>query len=165
MLRQLAQFTVVHHLVMVISVFIRVNHLSVPFQLRVRLMPHQLRAHLCRGLLVVIPVLGAPFSPHRHLQREVALSAEIWVISRGIPRLSGGSSQQRSQQPLTSAPVTSPPAQPARGGAHSARGRPRGGGQSGGGHTHFYALPAISDVIASDAVITDPGIFGHGGGY
>ncbi|XP_070048626.1 uncharacterized protein [Nicotiana tomentosiformis] len=54
---------------------------------------------------------------------------------------------------MKSAPVSSPPAQPARGGAQSAKGRPRWGGRSGGGQACFYALPARPDAIASDAVI------------
>ncbi|XP_070049102.1 uncharacterized protein [Nicotiana tomentosiformis] len=70
-------------------------------------------------------------------------------IKRHCPRLSGGLAQQRSQ-PSTSAPVTSPPAHPARGGAQSARGLPRGGGRSGGGQARFYALPARPYAIASD---------------
>ncbi|XP_070020321.1 uncharacterized protein [Nicotiana sylvestris] len=75
-------------------------------------------------------------------------------IKRFCPYLTGGSSQQRSQ-PSASAPFTSPPAQPARGGGQSARGRPRGGCRSDGGQAYFYALPARPDVIASDVVITD----------
>ncbi|XP_070043228.1 uncharacterized protein [Nicotiana tomentosiformis] len=77
-------------------------------------------------------------------------------MRRQCPRLVGGPAQQRSQS-MTSATVSSPPAQPARGGAQSARGRPRGGGRSGGGQAYFYALSARPNAIASDAVIT--GIF------
>ncbi|XP_070025169.1 uncharacterized protein [Nicotiana sylvestris] len=98
---------------------------------------------------------GAPFSPHRHLMGEVALGVEIWVKSRDfVPPLTRGSFKQRSQ-PLASAPVTSPPAQSARGGGQSARGRPRGGGQLYGGQAHFYALSVRPDAIALDVVITE----------
>ncbi|XP_070031868.1 uncharacterized protein [Nicotiana tomentosiformis] len=61
---------------------------------------------------------------------------------RQCPRHHQGLSQQRSY-PLNSAPGTSPPAQ-------SARVEVR----SGGGQAHFYALPAIPDIIASDVLIT-----------
>ncbi|XP_070037161.1 uncharacterized protein [Nicotiana tomentosiformis] len=74
-------------------------------------------------------------------------------IKRYCPRLTGGPAQQRSQ-PMTSTPVTSPSAQPARGGAQSTRGRSRGGGRSGGRQARFYDIPAITDSVASDAVIT-----------
>ncbi|XP_070045034.1 uncharacterized protein [Nicotiana tomentosiformis] len=69
-------------------------------------------------------------------------------IRRYCPRLTGGPAQQRSQS-MTSTLVSSPPAQPARGGAQSARGRPRGGGRSGGDQARLYALPARPDAIAS----------------
>ncbi|XP_070054478.1 uncharacterized protein [Nicotiana tomentosiformis] len=74
-------------------------------------------------------------------------------IKRYCPCLSGGPAQRRSQT-TTSAPVTSPPAQPAWGGAQSARDRPRGGGRSGGSQARFYVIPARPDAIASDVVIT-----------
>ncbi|XP_070040366.1 uncharacterized protein [Nicotiana tomentosiformis] len=79
---------------------------------------------------------------------------ELRHIWRQCPRRHGGLSQQRSQPPTT-APATSPPAQSARGRGQSARSRPRGGGSSGAGQAHFYALPARPDAIASNAVITD----------
>ncbi|XP_070039718.1 uncharacterized protein [Nicotiana tomentosiformis] len=72
-------------------------------------------------------------------------------IKRYCPRLTGGSSQQKSQPSITT-PVP-PPAQPARGGAQSVRGRSREGGISGGGQARFYALPSRQDAIVSDAVI------------
>ncbi|XP_070053920.1 uncharacterized protein [Nicotiana tomentosiformis] len=78
---------------------------------------------------------------------------ELGHMWRHCPRRHGGLSQQRSQPP-TAAPVTSPPAQSARGGGQSASGRPRGRGRSGGGQARFYALPARPDAIASDGVIT-----------
>ncbi|XP_070031909.1 uncharacterized protein [Nicotiana tomentosiformis] len=78
---------------------------------------------------------------------------EFMHMWRHCPHRHGGLSQQRSQ-PLTSAPVTTPPAQSARGGGQSTRGRPRGGGRSGSGQARFYAIPARLDAIASDIVIT-----------
>ncbi|XP_070043157.1 uncharacterized protein [Nicotiana tomentosiformis] len=55
---------------------------------------------------------------------------------------------------MTSAPVTSQLAQPARGGALAARGCPRGGGRSGEGHVRFYAIPSRPETVASDVVVT-----------
>ncbi|XP_070049759.1 uncharacterized protein [Nicotiana tomentosiformis] len=78
---------------------------------------------------------------------------EFGHMMRQCPRLMGGPSQQRSQS-MTSAPISSPPAQPARGGAKSAQGHPRGGGRSGGGQARVFALLARLDAIALDAVIT-----------
>ncbi|XP_070035696.1 uncharacterized protein [Nicotiana tomentosiformis] len=57
-------------------------------------------------------------------------------------------------QPITPAPVASPPAQLARGRVQAARGCPRGGGRSGGSKARFYVIPARTDVVAFDAVIT-----------
>ncbi|XP_070024805.1 uncharacterized protein [Nicotiana sylvestris] len=71
-------------------------------------------------------------------------------MRRQCPHLLEGRYQHRSQP---STLVTSPPAQAARGRGQSTRGRPKGGGRSGGGQAHFYALPAILDVIALDVVI------------
>ncbi|XP_075076967.1 uncharacterized protein LOC142163580 [Nicotiana tabacum] len=80
---------------------------------------------------------------------------EFGHMRRQCPHLHDGQSQQRGQ-PSTLAPVTSPPAQPARGEGQSARGCPRGGGRSGSGQARFYALPGRPDVATSDAVISDP---------
>lgn len=74
-------------------------------------------------------------------------------MRRQCPRLRDGQFQQRGQA-STSAPVTSPPAQPAKGEGQAARGRPRGEGRSGGGQARFYAIPGKTDAIASDVVIT-----------
>ncbi|XP_070054425.1 uncharacterized protein [Nicotiana tomentosiformis] len=78
---------------------------------------------------------------------------DLGHIKRHCPRLSEGPAQQRSQT-MSSAPVTSPPAQPSQGRAQAARGRPRGGGRSGGVQARFYAIPARPDAVTSDAVIT-----------
>ncbi|XP_070037022.1 uncharacterized protein [Nicotiana tomentosiformis] len=56
---------------------------------------------------------------------------------------------------MTSAPVTSPPAQPARGGAQAPIGRSRGGCRSGGSQPQLYAIPARPEAVALDAVITN----------
>ncbi|XP_070017093.1 uncharacterized protein [Nicotiana sylvestris] len=77
---------------------------------------------------------------------------EFGHMRRQCPRLRDGQSQQRDR-PSTSAPVTSPPTNPARGRGQFARGHPIGGGRSGGGQAHFYALPRRSDVATSDVVI------------
>ncbi|XP_070054914.1 uncharacterized protein [Nicotiana tomentosiformis] len=79
---------------------------------------------------------------------------EFGHIWRQCPRRHGGGLSQQRSRPLTSAPVTSPPTQSARGGSQSPRGRPRGGGRSWGGLAHFYTFPARPDAIASDAMIT-----------
>ncbi|XP_070018284.1 uncharacterized protein [Nicotiana sylvestris] len=78
---------------------------------------------------------------------------EFGHIKRQCPRLRGGQFQQRGQ-PSSSAPVSSAPAQLARGGGQASRGRPIGGGRSGSGQAHFYAIPGRTDAIASHAVIT-----------
>ncbi|XP_070043151.1 uncharacterized protein [Nicotiana tomentosiformis] len=78
---------------------------------------------------------------------------EFGNIWRQCPRRHGGLSQQKSQ-PSNTAPVTSPPAQSARGGGQSARGRPRGEGRSGGDQCRFYTLISRPDAISSDAVVT-----------
>ncbi|XP_070050461.1 uncharacterized protein [Nicotiana tomentosiformis] len=54
---------------------------------------------------------------------------------------------------MTSAPVTSPPAQPAQGGAQAVRDRPREGIRSGSGQDRCYAFPTRIEVVASDVVI------------
>ncbi|XP_070050253.1 uncharacterized protein [Nicotiana tomentosiformis] len=57
---------------------------------------------------------------------------DLGHMKRNCPRLLGGPAQQRSQV-AAPALVNSPPAQPERGGAQTAKGRSRGGGRSGGG--------------------------------
>ncbi|XP_070039369.1 uncharacterized protein [Nicotiana tomentosiformis] len=96
---------------------------------------------------------GALQSPPPFTGRGCFECGDMGHIKRYCPFLTGGPARLRSQ-PTTSAPVTSPPAQPARGGAQPIRGRPRGGGRSNGGQAQFYAIPARPDVVASDAVIT-----------
>ncbi|XP_070032180.1 uncharacterized protein [Nicotiana tomentosiformis] len=85
--------------------------------------------------------------------RSCFVCGEFGNMWRQCPRRPRVPVQQKSQA-ATSAPVTSPPAQPASGGAQSARGLPRGGGRSSGSHARFYVIPAIPDVVSSDEVIT-----------
>ncbi|XP_070005511.1 uncharacterized protein [Nicotiana sylvestris] len=61
-----------------------------------------------------------------------------------------GASSGRGHQGFQQAPTQS-----ARGEGHTARGRPRWGGGSGGGPARFYAIPDRTDALALDAVITD----------
>ncbi|XP_070056575.1 uncharacterized protein [Nicotiana tomentosiformis] len=95
---------------------------------------------------------GSLQSPLPFAEKGCFECGDLGHIKRHCPHFLGGSSQQRSR-PSTSALVTSPPAHPDRGGAQSARGHPRGGGRSGGGHARFYALLSRPDAIASDVVI------------
>ncbi|XP_070046907.1 uncharacterized protein [Nicotiana tomentosiformis] len=74
-------------------------------------------------------------------------------IKRDCPRLLSGAPQQRTRS-MVPAPKFPPPTQPARSGAHAVRGRPKGGGRPGGGQARFYDIPARTDVVASDVVIT-----------
>ncbi|XP_070034611.1 uncharacterized protein [Nicotiana tomentosiformis] len=78
---------------------------------------------------------------------------EFFHMKRECPRLVGGPAPQRSQS-MSSASVPPPPAESARGGAQSARGRPRGGGRSVDGQARFYALLSKPNAIALDDVIT-----------
>ncbi|XP_070057525.1 uncharacterized protein [Nicotiana tomentosiformis] len=50
---------------------------------------------------------------------------------------------------MVTAPATTPPTQPDRGGGWTGRGRPRGGSQA-----RYYSLPARTEAVASDSVIT-----------
>ncbi|XP_070054804.1 uncharacterized protein [Nicotiana tomentosiformis] len=79
---------------------------------------------------------------------------------RDFPRLRRGAPPQITQAPrippdpqasqaMVTAPVATPPAQPARGGGRTGRGRPRGGGQA-----RYYALPIRTEAVSSDSVIT-----------
>ncbi|XP_070030156.1 uncharacterized protein [Nicotiana sylvestris] len=77
---------------------------------------------------------------------------EFGHMRRQCPRLHDGQSQQRGH-PSTSTPVTSPPAQLARGRGQAARGLPRGEGRLDGGQDYFYALPGRPDDAALDAAI------------
>ncbi|XP_070047504.1 uncharacterized protein [Nicotiana tomentosiformis] len=154
-LRRVVQFTMVHYPTMVHIVIIRANYLSMKYQLRVHLMHLQFRAHRHRVHLADILVLGALSSPPPPFTGKGCFKCgDIGHIKRYCPRLTGGPVQQRSQ-PTTSAPVISPPTQPAQGGAQLVRGHPRGGGQSSGGQARSYVILAKPDVVASDAVITD----------
>ncbi|XP_070054925.1 uncharacterized protein [Nicotiana tomentosiformis] len=68
--------------------------------------------------------IQSPPAPAPGSCSECEKFGHVW---RQCPRRPEGPVQQRNQT-TTSAPVTSPSAQPARGGSQSARGRPRGGG-------------------------------------
>ncbi|XP_070037101.1 uncharacterized protein [Nicotiana tomentosiformis] len=77
---------------------------------------------------------------------------EFGHYKRDCPRMLSGAPQQ-SSRPGTLAPTVTPPALSARCGAQSPKGRPRGGGRSGGGQAQFYVFPVRPDVIASDAAV------------
>ncbi|XP_070045039.1 uncharacterized protein [Nicotiana tomentosiformis] len=62
------------------------------------------------------------------------------------PRIPPGS---QASQSMVAAPVSTPPAQPARCGGRVDRGHPRGGGQA-----RYYALLDRTEAIASNSVIT-----------
>ncbi|XP_070046798.1 uncharacterized protein [Nicotiana tomentosiformis] len=99
---------------------------------------------------------------YSYYQGQSSLSALPAQSSSHAPSIQGssapGSSTGRSNSVEESAYDFSSryftPRSAARGGAQSVRGRPRGGGQSGGGQARFYVIPARPDVVASDAVIT-----------
>ncbi|XP_070057098.1 uncharacterized protein [Nicotiana tomentosiformis] len=113
------------------------------------------------GSYSACPGLSSSYSGSRGLIQSLSPSTdrscfecgEFGHMWRYCPRRLGGPIQYRGQA-ITSAPVTSPPAQPDRGGAQDAKGRPRGGGRSSGGPARCYAFPAKPEAIASDTVIT-----------
>ncbi|XP_070038317.1 uncharacterized protein [Nicotiana tomentosiformis] len=80
------------------------------------------------------------------------------------PRFRRGSPPHTSQPPRApSGPqvmiptlATAPPTQPALGGGRGGRCRPREGGQA-----RYYSLPARTEAVASESVITDPGTSYH----
>ncbi|XP_070042968.1 uncharacterized protein [Nicotiana tomentosiformis] len=74
-------------------------------------------------------------------------------MQRFYPKLQGKALQQ-GHQPLIIALAAPPAIRPPIGGGQVGRGRPRGGGQSGGAPARFYAFPARPDVVASDAMTT-----------
>ncbi|XP_070023108.1 uncharacterized protein [Nicotiana sylvestris] len=101
---------------------------------------------------------GVPSGSQFHHGKGRSFSAIPTQGSSRAPSVQGssmGGPAQQSGQAGSLAPVTSPPSQSARGRAQSAKGRPRGGGRSGGGQACCYTLPTIPDAIASDAVFTD----------
>ncbi|XP_070055048.1 uncharacterized protein [Nicotiana tomentosiformis] len=89
---------------------------------------------------------------------------DLGHMKRFCPRLRGKAVQQGHQPMITTPAVRLP-----RGTRQACRGRPRGGGQAGGGQpaivqpgggqpagalARFYAFPARPDVVASNAMIT-----------
>ncbi|XP_070036782.1 uncharacterized protein [Nicotiana tomentosiformis] len=79
---------------------------------------------------------------------------------RDCPRLSWGAPSQATQAPriqsglqtsqaMIAAPVVAPPTQLARGGDRAGKGRPRRGGQP-----RYYTLPARTEAVASDSIIS-----------
>ncbi|XP_070054806.1 uncharacterized protein [Nicotiana tomentosiformis] len=78
----LVRFIWVYQLAMVHTVLVWVNYLSVLSQLKVHLVLHRFRVHLCQVLPAVILVLGARFSPHH--QRGVASSYFEVVASDAV---------------------------------------------------------------------------------
>ncbi|XP_070045213.1 uncharacterized protein [Nicotiana tomentosiformis] len=99
-----------------------------------------------------MPGLSASYPVARGSLQSPALAprccyecGEFGHMRRECPRLVGGPTPQRSQS-MSSASVPPPPAQSARGGAQSARGRPRGGGRS-GGVARPVSMPSLPDQI------------------
>ncbi|XP_070004469.1 uncharacterized protein [Nicotiana sylvestris] len=80
----------------------------------------------------------------RHMVRDCPRLRKV-----APPQTSHPQRAPQSSQAIITAPLATPPAQPARGGGRGGRCPPRGGGQ-----TRYYALPARTKVIASDFVIT-----------
>ncbi|XP_070057504.1 uncharacterized protein [Nicotiana tomentosiformis] len=78
---------------------------------------------------------------------------DLGHVRRFCPRLWGMAVQQ-GYQPMIIEPVIEPAVRPPKDGGQVSKGRPRGGGQSGGAPARLYAFPARPDAIASDAVIT-----------
>ncbi|XP_070032420.1 uncharacterized protein [Nicotiana tomentosiformis] len=78
---------------------------------------------------------------------------ELVYERKYYPRYYRGPVQQGGHT-MTLALVSTPPAQPARGGKHTGRGCPRGVGRSGDGQAPCYAFPARPKAVASDIVIT-----------
>ncbi|XP_070008586.1 uncharacterized protein [Nicotiana sylvestris] len=116
------------------------------------------RASLVKGYSVASPSTG-PSSARGSLQSLPPAPGSCYEcgkfrhMRRQCPRLHDVQYQQRGQ-PSTSAPVISPPVQPARGRGQEVKGRPRGRGRSGGSQARFYAIPGRTAAIASDTVIT-----------
>ncbi|XP_070042934.1 uncharacterized protein [Nicotiana tomentosiformis] len=96
---------------------------------------------------------GQTSSQQSTVPRDCFECGDFSHMRRFCPRLRGRLVEQ-GQQPMITAPVTLPAVQPPRGGGQVGRGRPKGGGQSGGAPSRFYAFPAIPYAEASDAVIT-----------
>ncbi|XP_070037014.1 uncharacterized protein [Nicotiana tomentosiformis] len=74
-------------------------------------------------------------------------------MKRFCPEL-WGKAEQQDYRPVIIAPVVALAVRPPRGGGKVGRGGPRGGNQSSGAPSRFYAFPARPDAVASDVVIT-----------
>ncbi|XP_070054620.1 uncharacterized protein [Nicotiana tomentosiformis] len=85
--------------------------------------------------------------------RDCFECGELGHVKRFCPKLRGKAEKQ-DHQPTLIAPATTLPARSVRGGGQVGRGRPRGGGHSGGTLSRFYAFLARTEAVASDAVIT-----------
>ncbi|XP_070026361.1 uncharacterized protein [Nicotiana sylvestris] len=103
---------------------------------------------------------SGPSQPQQpHPLRACFKHSDTHHVVKDFPRLKRGAPPQATQsshilpgpqafQSMVSAPVATPLAQPAGGKGRAGGGRPRGGGQA-----IYYALPARTEVVASDSVI------------
>ncbi|XP_070036280.1 mRNA 3'-end-processing protein RNA14-like [Nicotiana tomentosiformis] len=110
---------------------------------------------LTRGTITGQSSRPGPSQSHSpHPPRGCFESGDTRYLVKDCPRSRRGAYPQTYQPPpgpsaILPAPAATPPPQPARGGGRRGRGRPRGGGQA-----RYYALPAHSEAVVSDSVIT-----------
>ncbi|XP_070030868.1 uncharacterized protein [Nicotiana tomentosiformis] len=104
---------------------------------------------------------GPSQSQQPHPPRVYFECGDTRHIMRDCPRLRRGAPPQVSQAPpipqgpqasqaMITALAATPHAQPTRGGGRTGRGQTGGGGQA-----RYYALPAVTEVVTSDSIITD----------
>ncbi|XP_070057238.1 uncharacterized protein [Nicotiana tomentosiformis] len=92
---------------------------------------------------------GAEFEQlHQGIMIVSKYDVRFSELSKHAPALVSTVKKQGSQA-VVAAPVTAPPAYPARGGGQVGRGRPRGEGQA-----IFYAFPGRTEAVTLDTVIT-----------
>ncbi|XP_070045063.1 uncharacterized protein [Nicotiana tomentosiformis] len=96
---------------------------------------------------------GTIQSPPPMTDRSCYECGEFGHVRNYCPRFMGHLVHKKGPL-MTSALVTSSPAQPVRGGVQAARGYPRGGGRSGGGQARCCAFLARPKVVTSYAMIT-----------